>query len=129
MKRDRVPQPTFYITKLAVYLSLYGCIGQAFAENYFNPRFLSDDPSAVASLSNFEKGIEAPPGTYRVNIYVNDNFVTSKDVNFTINQDKNRLDPCLSYQQLLQLGLNGDAVKDVSKEHLTEQCFPFLDKN
>lgn len=34
------------------------------AELYFNPRFLADDPAAVADLSGFEKGQELPPGTY-----------------------------------------------------------------
>ena len=33
------------------------------AELYFNPRFLADDPAAVADLSGFEKGQELPPGT------------------------------------------------------------------
>jgi outer membrane usher protein len=42
------------------------------AELYFNPRFLADDPAAVADLSGFEKGQEVPPGTYRVDIYLND---------------------------------------------------------
>lgn len=31
------------------------------AELYFNPRFLADDPAAVADLSGFEKGHELPP--------------------------------------------------------------------
>jgi outer membrane usher protein len=46
------------------------------ADSYFNPRFLSDDPSAVADLSAFEKGLEAPPGRYRVDIYHDDYFTT-----------------------------------------------------
>lgn len=128
MKIDRSQQPTFRITKLVVCLSLCGYGSQSLAETYFNPRFLSDDPSAVASLSNFEKGIEAPPGSYRVNIYVNDNFVTNKEVKFDINKEKNRLEPCLSYQELVQLGMNGSAVKDISKDNLTAQCFPLLNK-
>lgn len=41
------------------------------AELYFNPRFLADDPQAVADLSRFENGQELPPGTYRVDIYLN----------------------------------------------------------
>ncbi|WP_241595734.1 fimbrial biogenesis usher protein [Rosenbergiella epipactidis] len=128
MKRDRSQQPSFRITKLVVCLSLCGYASQSLAETYFNPRFLSDDPSAVASLSNFEKGIEAPPGSYRVNIYVNDNFVTNKEVKFDINKEKNRLEPCLSYQELVQLGMNGSAVKDISKDNLTVQCFPLSNK-
>ena len=40
------------------------------ADLYFNPRFLADDPAAVADLSGFEKGQEVPPGTYRVDWHV-----------------------------------------------------------
>ena len=52
------------------------------AEFYFNPRFLSDDPTAVADLSGFENGQEIPPGTYRVDIYLNDGYMTTRDVTF-----------------------------------------------
>ena len=31
------------------------------AELYFNPRFLADDPAAVADLSGFASGQEVPP--------------------------------------------------------------------
>lgn len=41
------------------------------ADLYFNLRFLADDPQAVADLSRFENGQELPPGTYRVDIYLN----------------------------------------------------------
>ena len=128
MKRDRLQQPTFRITKLVVCLSLCGYGSQSLADTYFNPRFLSDDPSAVASLSNFEKGIEAPPGSYKVNIYVNDSFVINREVKFDINKKKSRLEPCLSYQELVQLGMNGSAIKDISKNDLSEQCFPLSNK-
>ncbi|WP_241608104.1 fimbria/pilus outer membrane usher protein [Rosenbergiella australiborealis] len=128
MKQDRHQHPSFRITRLVVCLSLSSLSHSVFADTYFNPRFLSDDPSAVASLSNFEKGIEAPPGTYRVNIYVNGSYTTNKEVNFIINKNKNRLEPCLSFEQLQQLGLNGGSINDVSKDNVAEQCFPFTDK-
>lgn len=48
------------------------------ADLYFNPRFLADDPAAVADLSGFEKGQEVPPGTYRVDIYLNNGFMTTR---------------------------------------------------
>lgn len=55
------------------------------AENYFNPAFLSGDPSAVADLSHFEGDGQAP-GTYRVDIYLNGNFVAGRDMVFTAAQ-------------------------------------------
>ncbi|WP_262215967.1 hypothetical protein, partial [Serratia ficaria] len=33
-----------------------------YAEEFFNPAFLSDDPAAVADLSRFEKGEGQAPG-------------------------------------------------------------------
>ncbi|MCW3746732.1 hypothetical protein N0K81_04175 [Shigella sonnei] len=34
----------------------------------------------MESLPAFTKGREAPPGTYRVDIYLNDEFMTSRDI-------------------------------------------------
>ncbi len=56
--------------------------GNAMAENYFNPEFLSNDPAAVADLSHFNKDDEQAPGTYRVDIYLNENFIKTRDVEF-----------------------------------------------
>jgi hypothetical protein len=51
------------------------------AELYLTRAF-ADDPAAVADLSGFEKGQEVPPGTYRVDIYLNNGFMTTRDVTF-----------------------------------------------
>ncbi len=86
---------------------------QAFAaraELYFNPRFLSDDPSAVADLSSFEKGQEVPPGLYRVDIYLNDGFMTTRDVTFSAGDNGYGLVPCLTRGQLAGMGVNTAAV-------------------
>ncbi len=42
------------LTPLA--LLLVASTFSARADNYFNPRFLADDPASVADLSSFEKG-------------------------------------------------------------------------
>ena len=76
------------------------------AEIYFNPRFLSDDPAAVADLSNFEKGQEVPAGTYRVDIYLNDGYMTTHDVSFNPGEDGHGLIPCLTRGQLSDMGVN-----------------------
>ena len=55
---------------------------QASAEQYFNPAFLSNDPSAVADLSRFNKDGGQAPGVYRVELYVNNTFQSSRDVDF-----------------------------------------------
>lgn len=63
------------------------------ADLYFNPRFLADDPAAVADLSGFEKGQEVPPGTYRVDIYLNNGFMTTRDVTFQADAQGHGLSP------------------------------------
>jgi len=75
------------------------------AELYFNPRFLADDPAAVADLSRFENGQEIPPGSYRVDIYLNDGFITTRDVTFKAEKDSPGLYPCLTRSQLIAFGI------------------------
>lgn len=66
-----------------VALALLGVIvpAKSRADNYFNPAFLSSDPSAVADLSRFEGNGQAP-GTYRVDVFLNKNFQATRDVLF-----------------------------------------------
>ncbi|EHG7582541.1 fimbrial biogenesis usher protein [Citrobacter sedlakii] len=84
------------------------------AELYFNPRFLADDPAAVADLSGFEKGQELPPGTYRVDIYLNNGYMTTRDVTFNASENGHGLAPCLTRGQLVSMGLNAAAVSDIN---------------
>lgn len=55
---------------------------QAFAEQYFNPAFLSSDPAAVADLSRFNTDGGQAPGSYRVELYINDTLISTRDVEF-----------------------------------------------
>lgn len=61
---------------------------KAMAEQYFNPAFLSNDPSAVADLSQFNKSGGQAPGSYRVDIYINDSFIATRDVDFKTEKEK-----------------------------------------
>lgn len=54
----------------------------AMAEQYFNPAFLSSDPSAVADLARFNKEGGQAPGSYRVDLYINNSFIAARDVEF-----------------------------------------------
>ncbi|MGL4861450.1 MAG: fimbria/pilus outer membrane usher protein, partial [Enterobacteriaceae bacterium] len=93
------------------------------AELYFNPRFLADDPAAVADLSGFEKGQEVPPGTYRVDIYLNDGFFTTRDITFQTGDNDQGLVPCLTRGQLAAMGVNIQAPEVMTG--LTDHCMPF----
>lgn len=96
------------------------------AELYFNPRFLADDPAAVADLSGFEKGQELPPGTYRVDIYLNDGYMTTRDVTFNALEDGHGLMPCLTRGQLAGMGLNVAAV-DGLQALAADACVPLTE--
>lgn len=69
--------------RLTIALGLATAVFPVDAEYYFNPRFLSNDLAESVDLSAFTKGREAPPGTYRVDIYLNDEFM------FTVDLQKN----------------------------------------
>lgn len=58
--------------------------GLTHAEQVFNPAFLKDNlsHSEVSDLTRFEKSTHQLPGIYRVDIYVNDQYVMTRDVNF-----------------------------------------------
>ncbi|ECG8590414.1 outer membrane usher protein FimD [Salmonella enterica subsp. salamae] len=97
------------------------------AENYFNPAFLSGDASAVADLSRFEDSNGQAPGKYRVDIYLNNQFVATEDVNFRVDKnskDETGLAPCFSLARMEAMGLNPKAYPDLAKL-APEQCVPF----
>ncbi|MBI0277972.1 fimbrial biogenesis usher protein [Hafnia alvei] len=88
----------------------------AMADNYFNPAFLSNDPSAVADLSRFEKQHSQAPGKYLVDIYLNEALISTEDVNFVASSsDKNMIIPCLTSKRLEEMGVDLKAVPDLEK--------------
>lgn len=106
---------------VALWLAIYSVSAQA--ELYFNPRFLSDDPAAVADLSSFEKGQEVPPGTYRVDIYLNDGYMTTKDISFSAGEDGYGLTPCLTRGELSDMGVNTSSVEVINSLE-SNACVP-----
>ncbi|MEX3137563.1 fimbrial biogenesis usher protein [Serratia ureilytica] len=97
----------------------------ASADLHFNPRFLVDNPEAVADLSQFEKGLELPPGTYRVDMYLNDTFVSTRDILFQTlkGQSTSELTPCFNGKQLLGLGVNTSSLPSID-EFANSDCVP-----
>ncbi|XJK98542.1 S/F1C fimbrial usher SfaF/FocD [Escherichia coli] len=103
----------FNILPLAFFIGII--VSPARAELYFNPRFLSDDPDAVADLSAFTQGQELPPGVYRVDIYLNDTYISTRDVQFQMSQDGKQLAPCLSPEHMSAMGVNRYAVPGMER--------------
>ncbi|MFH7827472.1 fimbrial biogenesis usher protein [Kluyvera chengduensis] len=123
---DHLQARRIRLTQLSVVTLLASPVFLAQAELYFNPRFLADDPAAVADLSSFEKGQELPPGTYRVDIYLNDGFMTSRDVTFSAGENGHGLMPCLTRGQLASMGLNTASIKGMDTLE-PQACVPFTD--
>lgn len=99
----------------------------ACADSYFNPAFLSGDNSAVADLSRFENSNGQAPGKYRVDIYINQQFISSEDVDFKADkksQDDTGLSPCFTLTRLEAMGLNQNAFPAL-KTLAADQCVPF----
>lgn len=102
-----------WITPIALAVTGALLAQKGWAENYFNPAFLSDDPSAVADLSHFDNS-EQMPGTYRVDIYLNTTRFATRDVRFQRAktappgraQDNSGLDACLSPEMLAAMGVD-----------------------
>lgn len=120
--------------RLTIALGLATAVFPVDAEYYFNPRFLSNDLAESVDLSAFTKGHEAPPGTYRVDIYLNDEFMTSRDITFIADDNNADLIPCLSTDLLVSLGIKKSALLD-NKEHSAEKhvsdnsaCTPLRDR-
>lgn len=111
--------PCFALAEMAGHFS--------YAEEYFNPAFLSGDVSQVADLSRFSKGEGQPAGVYRVEVYINEEYIGTQDVRFDALEkgrkgaDDTGLVPCLSRAWLENQDVNIQASPDLLK--LTaEQC-------
>jgi len=122
----RYSRGIFTIAKLPMVLCFILQTGYVQADIYFNPRFLSDDPSAVADLSDFEKGQEVAPGTYRVDIYLNDTLMTTRDVAFKRAQNGHNLQPCLTRGQLSDMGVNISGVEGINAV-AADACVPLAE--
>jgi len=124
--RRFVPRSAGVVAQNVLVFLLVASAFPALAELYFNPRFLGDDPAAVADLSSFEKGQELPPGTYRVDIYLNNGYMTTRDVTFSAGENGHGLMPCLTRGQLVSMGLNTAAVSEINTLDV-EACVPITE--
>lgn len=104
------------------------------AEQYFNPAFLSSDPSAVADLARFNKDGGQAPGSYRVDVYINNSFVATRDIEFKSSKEisdadktaataekgntsasDSSLTPFLAIKELEAIGINVKVIPDLKE--------------
>ncbi|MGP2543560.1 fimbria/pilus outer membrane usher protein [Yersinia sp. 2541 StPb PI] len=91
------------------------------AEDYFNPALLElDNPSqAGADLSVFERNNAQAPGVYRVDVLLNNEFIDTRELEFALVNDttaKESLQPCLTIDELAQLGVKVSAFPGLANE-------------
>ncbi|CAI1969312.1 Outer membrane usher protein fimD precursor [Serratia fonticola] len=112
--RGQSPRISRLAYLIAAQLALLGSISfGAQARDYFNPQMLEiDNPNQGSTdLTVFEDGANQAPGTYRVDIYLNNEQQDTRDVEFRIQKDasgKESLQPCLSVASLNAMGVKTD---------------------
>ncbi len=72
----------------------------------FDSGFLTDSGHNAADLSRFEQGNSVMPGTYSVDVYVNDNLVTSAQVTFRASAKSVDAQPCFDETLLQNIGVD-----------------------
>lgn len=99
---------------IAAQLAMLGCVSfGAQARDYFDPLMLEiDNPhQGSTDLTVFEDGANQAPGTYRVDIFLNNESQDTRDVEFRMQKDasgKESLQPCLSVASLNAMGVKTD---------------------
>ncbi len=138
--------PRFTVIALLVAMAVSGGVR---AGDWFNPAFLAKDGNEVADLSRFESGAGQMPGMYRVDIWLNDEFVTTSNMRFepvkndagkerpaemqssqlgqagTSKTDDTGLIPCLSLKWLKRLGVNVYTIPELKNIQDENQCVDF----
>ncbi len=88
---------------VAIVLCLSTLSSRAEAGEYFNPNLLevAEEPAASVDLSYFSQD-GVPPGTYHLDVYINDKYVSSESLTFQeIGHDAGATaSPCLSAEYL-----------------------------
>lgn len=105
----------FLFRRTLIAAALATAMREAAAEEgyYFNPAFVADDPSAVADLSRFESGSQNLPGTYRMDVVVNNVLIDTRDVIFEESKEEKGIYPCVSRDFLEEVAVNVDAFPDI----------------
>jgi outer membrane usher protein len=87
----------------------------------FNTAFIqgSDQPP---ELTEFLKANSVLPGTYRVDVYMNRALSGRRDIVFSANQQSGRIEPCLTLDTLVSLGLDPQRLSDDPASQDTQHC-------
>lgn len=103
-------------------------VRESHAEQVFNPEFLTDGlPNAqISDLTRFDRSTHQLPGVYRVDVYVNEQYAFTRDINFIESaeaQDSTGLLPCLDSKTLKGFGVNINQYEGLADT--SQQCIDF----
>jgi len=107
-----------------VSLNLMGSAAHAAGDLQFNPAFLKGEGSNIADLSWVNAGGELPAGEYNINVYVNNNYAFTGNIQFRVNkQDSGSAPaPCITPEQITSMGIDIQQAKG-NVLPLTQQCY------
>ncbi|CAM9335220.1 outer membrane usher protein FimD [Acinetobacter bereziniae] len=133
-----IPLNAFYMQKsikhypigiVITWVISIGMVSLGHAEQGFDPAFLTDgiQGAQISDLSRFDKSTQQIPGIYRVDIYVNDRYISTRDINFTEKPelgDVTGLFPCFDSKTLQGFDVNITQYPLLSEEN--QQCINFV---
>ncbi|MBF7956845.1 fimbria/pilus outer membrane usher protein [Rahnella victoriana] len=107
-----------------VSLNLMGSAAYAAGDLQFNPAFLKGEGSNIADLSWVNAGGKLPAGEYNINVYVNNNYAFTGNIQFRVNkQDSGSAPaPCITPEQITAMGIDIQQAKG-NVLPLTQQCY------
>ncbi|UYU30499.1 fimbria/pilus outer membrane usher protein [Siccibacter colletis] len=113
-------RPSLRLTRIAWFIALaLSGTAPVYARDYFNPELLeTGTQTAGADLSAFEEGSQAP-GTYQVDVVINDQQVDSRNVEFKSVKNaagEDVLEPCLSVALLQSYGVKTELFPELGAE-------------
>lgn len=87
----------------------------------FNPEFLQGPASRQVDISRFARGNPVAPGSYRLDVYVNQNWIGRQDVRVQDSQGAQAPSYCFKRSQLASLGLDITRLTD-AEQALDAEC-------
>jgi len=87
----------------------------------FNTTFLQGAQSAV-DLQLLLSANSVLPGSYRVDLYSNEVLVGRRDIDFNRNEQTGRVEPCLTFELLEQLGIDMNKLKAQGRLNTEQAC-------
>lgn len=111
-----------YLSPVALSVCALLSVKHSWAEDYFDPNLLAGGQQV--DLSAFANPGGALPGTYLVDIYLNNDYVDSRNVTFVNDKHSKALYPELTIKQLAAMGVN---TASIDKFKPLNQSQPFGD--